>query len=518
MALDPEETLARIIPFDISGTISSVIGLTMAAQGFPVPLGAQCRISRQSGPPLDAEVVGFRDDATLLIGYGDPRGVRRGDVVKLVSTTPTIHVGPSMRGRVFDGLARPIDSGPAVSLPFRAEIYGNPPDPMLRQRIDEPMPTGIRAIDSLLTCAKGQRLGIFAGTGVGKSVTLGMIARYAQADVIVLALIGERGREVREFIEKDLGPEGLARSVVVTATSDEPALVRVKAAFTATAVAEYFRDQGLNVLLMMDSLTRLAMAQREIGLSAGEPPTTKGYPPSLFALMPRLLERAGMGPTGSITALYTVLVEADDMNEIVSDTVRGILDGHVWLNRRLAAQAHFPAIDVLESISRSMPDVVADDHLNDAMALKRLISTYRENEDLISVGAYAPGSNPDIDTAIRMREPINKFLRQLMKEHTSFEESRRMLRLLIQESLKRQPSPGVQQAGRQQAGAQQAGRQQAGAQQAGRQQAGAARVQGQQAARPQGGGPPGGRPAPQPPTGSRLISGPGQPGRPGPLG
>jgi FliI/YscN family ATPase len=314
---------------------------------------------------------------------------------------------------------------------------------MTRPKISEPMPTGIRAIDALLTCARGQRMGIFAGSGVGKSTTLGMIARYAKADVIVVGLVGERGREVREFLEKDLGPVGLAKSVVVCATGDEPALVRLKAAYTATAIAEYFRESGKDVLLMMDSLTRLAMAQREIGLSAGEPPTTKGYPPSVFALMPRLLERAGLSANGSMTALYTVLVEADDMNEIVSDTVRGILDGHVWLSRRLAAMSHYPAIDVLESISRSMPDVVAADHLNDAMALKRILATYAENEDLINVGAYNRGSNPAIDVAIAMREPIHTFLRQRMTDYTSFDDTRQQLRKLLESSTQVQRSPVV---------------------------------------------------------------------------
>lgn len=429
-----QKTLQEIVPVDVRGSIASVVGLTMEAQHFPAPLGALCRVHRRSGTPLDAEVVGFRDEATLLVGYGELRGVRRGDSVSLISSSPHVWVGAQMLGRVFDGMGRLSDGGPPLQLPHRVGIYRSPPNAMTRPRIDEPMGTGIRAIDSLLTCARGQRLGIFAGTGVGKSVTLGMIARYSQADINVLSLIGERGREVREFLEKDLGPEGLKRSVIVCATGDEPALLRLKAAFTATAIAEYFRDQGKNVLLMMDSLTRLAMAQREIGLSAGEPPTTKGYPPSMFALMPRLLERAGLGPRGSITALYTVLVEGDDMNEIVSDTVRGILDGHIWLSRRLAAKAHFPAIDVLESISRSMPDVVTPDHLQDAMRLKRIMATYVENEDLISVGAYNRGSNPEIDLSIQMREPINAFLRQMMNEFTPYEQTRQMLRQMIQMS------------------------------------------------------------------------------------
>ena len=395
--------LDHIIPLAIRGRVETVVGLTVAAREFPVPLGARCRIQRQNGAPLDVEVVGFRDDLTLMVAYGDLRGVRRADVVELVTATPMVRVGPSLLGRVLNGLGEVDDDGPTVHLPHRVTLYNDPPAPMTRPRITQPMPTGIRAIDGLLTCAQGQRLGIFAGSGVGKSTTLGMIARYCTADVIVVGLVGERGREVREFLEKDLGDEGRRRSVIVSATSDQPALLRLKAAFTATAIAEYFRDQGKNVLLMMDSLTRLAMAQREIGLSAGEPPTTKGYPPSVFALMPRLLERAGLGPKGSITALYTVLVEGDDVNEIVSDTVRGILDGHIWLARRLANMAHFPAIDVRESISRSMPDVISAEHLDRAMRIKRILATYAEIVVLFSVGAYASGSNAVIDTAIAMR-------------------------------------------------------------------------------------------------------------------
>lgn len=442
------ETLDEIVPMAITGTISSVIGLTISAQNFPVPLGAVCRIDRQSGGPLDVEVVGFRDDATLLVAYGEVRGVRRGDSIRLMSSSPRIWVGPGLLGRVLSGMGDIADGKPAPSLPHRVHLYAKPPAPLSRPKISEPIGTGIRAIDALLTCARGQRLGIFAGTGVGKSVTLGMIARYTQAEIIVVGLIGERGREVREFLEKDLGSEGLKRSVVVCATGDEPALVRLKAAYTATAVAEYFRSEGKDVLLMMDSLTRLAMAQREIGLGAGEPPTTKGYPPSVFALMPRLLERTGLGPVGSITALYTVLVEADDMNEIVSDTVRGILDGHIWLSRKLSAQSHFPAIDVLESISRSMPDVVTPDHLQDAMRIKRVMATYRENEDLILVGAYNRGSNADIDVAIQLREPINTFLRQIMSDHTSFGDARKMLRALVETADKLKQAPMVTQGAR----------------------------------------------------------------------
>ena len=438
----------EVVPMEIVGSISGVVGLTLSAQQFPAPLGALCRIARRSGPPLDVEVVGFRDEETLLAAYGDARGVRRGDRVRLLGSAPHLWVGPGMLGRVFDGMGRLIDGGPPLARPHRVPLHADPPSPMERPRIVEPLATGIRAIDALLTCAKGQRLGIFAGTGVGKSVTLGMLARYTQADVIVVGLVGERGREVREFLEKDLGTEGLKRSVVVCATGDEPALIRVKAAFSATAVAEYFRDRGANVMLLMDSLTRLAMAQREIGLSAGEPPTTKGYPPSVFALMPRLLERAGLGPKGSITAMYTVLVEADDINEIVSDTVRGILDGHIWLSRRLAARSHYPAIDVLESISRSMPDVIAPEHTEQAMQLKRILATYAENEDLITVGAYNPGSNHAIDVSIVMRDQIDAFLRQQMTDSTSFETTIKMLSSLLDKARQVQPIARTPQAQR----------------------------------------------------------------------
>lgn len=428
------EIIEQVAPFDVRGRVESVVGLAVAAHEFPAPLGARCRIARQNNPPLDVEVVGFRNDQTLLVAYGELRGVRRGDPIELVSPAPLLKVGEDLLGRVLDGLGEVTDDGPPILLPHRVSLFRDPPSALTRPRITVPMPTGVRSIDALLTCATGQRLGIFSGSGVGKSTLLGMIARYCQADVIVVGLVGERGREVREFLEKDLGPEGRKRSVVVCATGDQPALLRLKAAFTATAIAEYFRDQGKNVLLMMDSLTRLAMAQREIGLSAGEPPTTKGYPPSVFALMPKLLERAGLGPTGSITGLYTVLVEADDVNEIVSDTVRGILDGHIWLSRKLANAGHFPAVDVLESISRSMPDVVAPEHFDKAMRLKRILATYAENEDLVLVGAYARGSNPDVDVAIQMRDPIRDFLRQSMDQNTPYDESLRRLNELLAKS------------------------------------------------------------------------------------
>jgi FliI/YscN family ATPase len=446
--MHPTLSLANeVVPLGIDGSISSVVGLTMTAQQFPAPMGAQCRVFRRNGAPLDVEVVGFRDESTVLVGYGDLRGVRRGDRVRLMSTTPHVRVGSALLGRVVDGLGRFADARPPVALPHRVSLYRKPPSPLERPRISQAFATGIRAIDGLLTCALGQRLGIFSGSGVGKSVLLGMLARYAKADITVVGLVGERGREVREFLEKDLGADGLKHSVVVCATSDEPALVRLRAAYAATAIAEYFRDLGQDVLLLMDSLTRWATAQREVGLSAGEPPTTKGYPPSMYAAMPRLLERAGLGPKGSITGMYTVLVEADDVNEVVSDTVRGILDGHIWLSRRLASLAHFPAIAVLESISRSMPDVVAPDHFDEANQLKRMMATYAENEDLISVGAYQRGANPAIDTAIALRDPINQFLRQHMDENSPFSQTRQQLTQLIELSRQIPKAPVVAQPG-----------------------------------------------------------------------
>jgi flagellum-specific ATP synthase len=350
--------LAAIQPAALTGTVVRTVGLTAAVAGLPAPIGSQVTVERQGGEPLLGEVIGFRDHLTLVHPYGPIAGVRHGQRVRLVRTSRMLRVGEPLLGRVLDAQGRPLDGLAEPALSDRIEIDRSPPPATSRPRIDRPISTGIRAMDGLLTCGLGQRIGIFAGSGVGKSVTLGMMARYTSADVNVIALVGERGREVNDFLERDLGPQGRARSVVVVATSDQPAVLRVQAAFTATAIAEYFRDLGRNVLLMMDSETRLAMAQREIGLAAGEPPTTRGYPPSVFALLPRLVERAGRTPQGAITAFYTVLVEGDDTNEPVSDAVRGLLDGHTILSRRLAGQGHYPAIDILESISRVMPDIV----------------------------------------------------------------------------------------------------------------------------------------------------------------
>lgn len=423
------QQLGEIVPYAMEGRVASVVGLTLSAVGLPAPLGAECCVDRQIGPPLLAEIVGFRENVALLLAHGDVRGVRPGDRVRLVRSLPNVQLGPGILGRLVDAFGRVADGAADFPRPWSAPLFRKPPAPMDRPRIAEPFATSIRAIDSLLTLGVGQRMGIFAGTGVGKSVLLGMIAGHSRADINVIALIGERGREVREFIDRDL-KDGLGKSVVVMATADEPALARVRAAFTATAIAEFFRDLGHNVLLMMDSVTRLAMAQREIGLSAGEPPTTKGYPPSVFAMLPPLLERAGRSPDGSITGLYTVLVEAEDTNEIVADTLRGILDGHLWLSRKLAGQAHYPAIDMLDSISRSMPDIVSAEHLRHAHQIRQWLATYADNQDLISVGAYQKGANPLLDKAIAARDRIHAFLRQAPTEHAEFAETLKTLATL----------------------------------------------------------------------------------------
>jgi flagellum-specific ATP synthase len=366
--------LDSILPVGLTGSIVRTEGLAAAVAGFPAPVGALVEIERQSGGPVEAEVIGFRDRNTLIYPLGDMAGVRHGNRVRLARTSRTIRLGNELLGRVIDARGRIIDDLPLPHLPERMPLVRPPPPATQRPRIDAPLSTGVRAIDGLLTCGLGQRIGIFSGSGVGKSVTLGMMARYTSADVSVIGLIGERGREVNDFLERDLGPAGRARSVVVVATSDQPAIVRVQAAQAATAVAEFFRDQGKNVLLIMDSVTRFAMAQREIGLAAGEPPTTRGYPPSVFAMLPKLVERAGRASRGSITAFYSVLVEGDDVNEPVSDAVRGLLDGHVILSRKLASQAHYPAIDVLESISRLFTDLASAGHVAAAQTNRALLA------------------------------------------------------------------------------------------------------------------------------------------------
>ncbi len=429
-----EEQLEAIMPSALCGSVAQTVGMTAAVADFPAPVGALVEIERQTGGPIRGEIVGFRDALTLVYPFGSLSGVRRGNRVRLVRTSRTLRLGIELLGRIINAHGEAIDGKPQPALPHRAPLDRAPPPAVQRPRIDEPLSTGIRAIDGLLTCGKGQRMGIFAGSGVGKSVTLGMTARYTAADVNVIALIGERGREVNEFIERDLGPDGLARSVVVVATSDEPALLRVNAAYVATTVAEYFRDQGKDVLLLLDSATRFAMAQREIGLAAGEPPTTRGYPPSVFALLPRLVERAGRSVQGSITGLYTVLVEGDDHNEPIADTLRGLLDGHTWLSRRIAARGHYPAIDVLESISRLMTEIADAEHRKAAQQLRTWMAAYRDHEDLISIGAYRAGSNPTADMAIAMKDEIDGYLRQDVSERSNSASAREQLIQLCQRS------------------------------------------------------------------------------------
>ncbi len=405
------------------GRVRQVIGLVVECEGLSVPVGAVCEIVASSGA-VSGEVVGFREDVLLIMPLGELEGVRHGDPVVCRSTAQRVAVGRGLLGRVVDARGHTVDGGAPVHAEAKIPLYARAPGPMERDPIHEPLSTGVRSVDALLTCGKGQRVGLFSGSGVGKSTLLGMMARYTSADVTVVGLVGERGREVRAFIEKDLGPEGLRRSVVVVETSDRPALLRVKAAFAATAVAEYFRDLGNDVLLLMDSVTRTCNAQREIGLSAGEPPATKGYPPSVFALLPRLMERAGRSARGSITALYTVLVEADDMNEPVADTARSILDGHIWLSRSLAIRGHYPAVDPLTSVSRLMNDVVSAEHLAAATRVRAALATHRDAEDLINVGAYVKGSNPEIDLAVRMMPAIQRFLKQDVSDGVGFEQVR----------------------------------------------------------------------------------------------
>jgi flagellum-specific ATP synthase len=411
-------------PITLSGRVCQVIGLVIESAGPAVSIGENCRIEngRDRGA-ITCEVVGFRNDRVLLMPLGDVTGIAPGSRV-IASREPfVVNVGHELLGRVLNGLGQPIDGkGPIAASAVRSVAHAAP-DPLSRKRITKPLATGVRAIDAMLTCGKGQRIGIFSGSGVGKSVLLGMIARDSEADVNVIGLIGERGREVRDFLDKDLKEEGLKRSVVVAVTSDQASLIRVKGAMTATAIAEYFRDLGLNVMLMMDSITRVALAQREIGLAIGEPPTSKGYTPSVFAMLPRLLERSGTSALGSITGLYTVLVEGDDMTEPVADAVRSILDGHIVLSRKLAHQNHYPAIDVLESVSRLMIDVVPEDHTRSANQIKEILAVYRDAEDLINIGAYVKGSNPRIDLAIEKIGGINGFLRQSINESSIYNDT-----------------------------------------------------------------------------------------------
>ncbi|NBI91720.1 flagellar protein export ATPase FliI [Lachnospiraceae bacterium] len=427
------EKVAEGTFYRMKGKVVNIVGLTIESLGPEAKMGDICLIypdSKEAGKPAMAEVVGFKDRKTLLMPYEPLEGIGFGSIVENTGLPLTIQVSDSLLGQTLDGLGRPTRGGTAVS----GKVYSveaPPPDPLSRDIIEDVLPLGVKAVDGLITIGKGQRIGIFAGSGVGKSTLLGMFARNTKADINVIALIGERGREVREFIERDLGPEGMKRSVVVVATSDKPALERNKAAKTATAIAEYFRDQGKDVLLMMDSLTRFSMAQREIGLASGEPPVSRGYPPSVYSEMPKLLERAGRSKTGSITGLYTVLVDGDDFNEPITDTARSILDGHVMLSRKLAHRNHYPAIDILQSISRCMSQIAGREHKQAAGKLKNVLATYNEAEDLINIGAYKGGSNPNIDYAIAKIDAVNEFLMQAVEDKYSFEEAVSMMEELF---------------------------------------------------------------------------------------
>ncbi len=419
-----EDRLDRLVPIVPRGRITRVVGLVLESNGPETSVGEVCEVLDRAGKRVGlAEVVGFRETTVLMMPLGSIEGIHPGSVVRSLRRPFVVGVGDGLLGRVLDGLGRPLDDKGTLEIDSHVPIVASPPHPLKRQRIADPLELGIRSIDGLLTSGKGQRFGVFAGSGVGKSVLMGMVSRNTAATVNVIALVGERGREVRDFLEKDLGEEGLKRSVVVAVTSDQPALIRIKGAMLATAIAEWFRDQGNDVMLMMDSVTRLAMAQREIGLAIGEPPTTRGYTPSVFAMLPRLLERAGRSDLGSITALYTVLVEGDDMNEPVADAVRSILDGHIVLSRKLAAEGHYPAVDVLNSISRVMGDVVSEELRVAAKRVVADLAVYRENEDLINIGAYKEGSNPKIDRAIAKRDAIEDLLIQDLSEPGNLEKT-----------------------------------------------------------------------------------------------
>lgn len=415
------------------GRVVKMVGLTLEASGLTANIGDICYITGDNSEDRKiAEVIGFRENRLLLMPYDDMTGVGIGSLVENTGTSFKVPVGEELLGKTLDGLGKPLD-GSSLRYSNHYPSEAQPPDPLKRKLIDEVLPLGVKAVDGLLTVGKGQRIGIFAGSGVGKSTLLGMFARNTKADINVIALIGERGREVREFIERDLGEEGMKRSVLVVATSDRPALIRKKAANTATAIAEYFRDQGKDVLFMMDSLTRFSMAQREIGLASGEPPVSRGYPPSVYAEMPKLLERAGNSEHGSITGLYTVLVDGDDFNEPITDTARSILDGHVMLSRKLVQKNHYPAIDVLQSISRVMSSIVSDEHKAASGRLKNVLATYQDAEDLINIGAYKNGSNEEIDYAITKIKQVNSFLTQDVEQKYDFEEELNLLMEIFEE-------------------------------------------------------------------------------------
>ncbi len=395
----------------------------MLADGLRAPVGTMCSVLPRNGQPVDAQVVGFRDGQSLLMPLGGDQGLSNGDRVETSAARMFVPVGRQMLGRVVNGLGEPIDAKGGFAIESHYAVQADAPAPMARSPIEEPLSLGVRSIDAFHTVGQGQRIGLFAGTGVGKSVLLGMIARGTSSDVNVVALIGERGREVGDFIRRDLGEEGMKKTVMVVSTSDESPVMRIRACFVATAIAEYFRDLGSNVLLMMDSVTRVAMAQRQVGLAAGEPPATKGYTPSVFALIPKILERAGRTKTGSITGLYSVLVEGDDVNEPISDAVRGTLDGHVWLSRKLANRGHYPAISTVESISRVMNDVASSEHQQAAREVRKVLAVWDDIEDLVNIGAYASGSNIDYDIAIEMKPKIDAFLQQSVEDAPDFSET-----------------------------------------------------------------------------------------------
>ncbi|MFZ5874627.1 MAG: FliI/YscN family ATPase [Bacillota bacterium] len=457
LGLDFEAWRARVKavrPFRFLGRVTKVVGLTVEVEGLNTFIGEICAVYVPGEThPVQGEVVGFRGGTSLLMPLGELRGIRSGCRVEPLGRTLTVRVGVHLLGQVVNGLGQLLtnggrhqkgDIGKGTSErgqspwgPDAVEeypVHNAPPDCLSRRRIDRPLETGVRAIDGFLTCGRGQRLGLFSGSGVGKSVLLGMLCRYCSADVNVVALVGERGREVKDFIERDLGPESLARSVIVVATSDQPALIRLRAAMVATAIAEYFRDQGKDVLFLMDSVTRFALAQREVGLAVGEPPTTRGYTPSVFALLPKLLERTGTSAAGSITGFYAVLVEGDDLQEPVADAVRSILDGHIVLDRELAAKNHYPAIDVLQSVSRLMPDIAGPEHQRHAAKLRRLLAAFKQAEDLVNIGAYVSGSNPLVDEALTKYGPITEFLQQDHGDFSGFAESLARLQYLAVEA------------------------------------------------------------------------------------
>jgi len=430
----------------VGGRVSQVIGMVIESQGPGIPVGSVCSVETSGSGKVLAEVVGFREGRVLLMPLAEMRGIEPGGRITLVGGQARVPVSRALLGRVIDGLGRPMDGKGPIQVEQEYPLYAEPLNPMERERISEPVDVGVRAINGLLTLGKGQRIGILAGSGVGKSTLLGMIARHTSADVSVIALIGERGRELKDFIERDLGPEGLSRSVVVVATSDQPALVRMRGAYLAMAVSEFFRDQGRDVILMMDSVTRFAMSSREVGLAIGEPPTSRGYTPSVFGQLPKLLERAGTCTgKGSITGIYTVLVEGDDMNEPIADAVRSIVDGHIVLSRDLASRGHYPAIEVMESVSRCMVDVVDPEQMRYARRFLEIMATYRRSEDLINIGAYSRGSNPKIDNAIEMIDRLNGYLRQEVEERVGFEESVSQLAGIFLESGERGRQPGRRQ-------------------------------------------------------------------------